>query len=124
MIHSGGDDMVRNLEQFLAPIEKLVTLNTNHFDKLLEAQKKAAENYASVTKERMKAATEISDPETLARFVTDQMALAQSSYENMVANSRSMFEAMTGYNAEVIRLFQESTKQLQQEVKKALEDTK
>ena len=46
------------------------------------------------------------------------MALAQSNYEKMVGNSRTMFEAMTGYNAEVIQLFQESTAQLKEEIKK------
>lgn len=123
MVKDLGDEMVKNLEKFLAPIERLVTLNTNHFDKLIDAQKKAAEEYASVTKQRMSAATQIKDPEALARFVTDQMALAQSSYENMVANSRTLFETMTGYNAEVIKLFQESTKEIRSEVQKALEDT-
>jgi len=36
----------------------------------------------------------------------------------MVSNSRSMFESMTGYNAEVIQLFQESTVQLKEEIEK------
>jgi hypothetical protein len=66
----------------------------------------------------MQTASEIKDPVALASFVTDQMALAQSSYEKMVMNSRSMFEAMTGYNAEVIELFQESTAKLKEEIKK------
>jgi hypothetical protein len=46
------------------------------------------------------------------------MALAQSSYEKMVGNSRAMFDSMTGYNADVIQLFQESTTQLKEEIKK------
>ena len=36
----------------------------------------------------------------------------------MVDNSRVMFETMTGYNAEVIKLFQESTVQLKKEIDK------
>lgn len=122
MVNDLGDEMVKNLEKFLAPIDRLVSLNTNHFDKLIEAQKRAAEDYTAVTKKRMEAAANIKDPEALARFVTDQMALAQSSYENMVANSRTMFETMTGYNAEVIKLFQDSTREIQAEVKKALDE--
>jgi len=114
--------MDNNLEKILEPIDKLVELNINHFDKLIDAQKKAAEQYAKVTRERMQQAQEIRDPEALARFVTDQMALAQSSYENMVASSRSLFESLTGYNAEVIQLFQESTQDIQDEVQKALKE--
>ena len=110
--------MVKNFKGFTQPITQLVDLNTQHFDTLMEAQKKAAENYRALVQERMKSASEIKDPVALASFVTDQMALTQSSYEKMVMNSRSMFEAMTGYNAEVIELFQKSTVQLKEELKK------
>ena len=110
--------MVKDIKGFTQPISKLVELNTQHFDTLMEAQKKAAEDYRALVKQRMQTASEIKDPVALASFVTDQMALAQSSYEKMVSNSRSMFEAMTGYNAEVIQLFQESTAQLKKEIEK------
>ncbi len=56
----------------------------------------------------MQSASEIKDPIALANFVTDQMALAQSSYEKMVGNSRAMFDSMTGYNADVIQLFKKA----------------
>ncbi|PHS73414.1 MAG: hypothetical protein COB22_01600 [Cycloclasticus sp.] len=110
--------MIKNIKGFTQPISKLVELNTQHFDSLMAAQKKAAEDYKALVQQRMQTASEIKDPVELASFVTDQMALAQSSYEKMVMNSRSMFEAMTGYNAEVIELFQESTAQLKEEIKK------
>jgi len=110
--------MVKNVKGFTQPISKLVELNTQHFDTLMDAQKKAAEDYRALVQQRMQTASEINDPVALASFVTDQMALAQSSYEKMVGNSRSMFESMTGYNAEVIQLFQESTAQLKEEIKK------
>jgi len=104
--------------EFTRPVSKLVELNTQHFDTLMLAQKKAADDYRDLIQKRMQSATEINDPVALASFVTDQMTLAQSSYENMVASSRTMFESMTGYNAEVIQLFQESTVQLKEELKK------
>jgi len=110
--------MVKNINSFTQPISKLVELNTQHYDSLMAAQKKSADDYRNLIQKRMENASEIKDPIELARFVTDQMALAQSSYEKMVMNSRSMFEAMTGYNAEVIQLFQESTAQLKNEIKK------
>lgn len=110
--------MVKNIKGFTQPISKLVELNTQHFDTLMEAQKKAAEDYRALVQKRMQTASEIKDPVALASFVTDQMALAQSSYEKMVGNSRSMFETMTGYNAEVIDLFQKSTAQLKEEIEK------
>jgi len=106
------------LENFTQPITKLIELNTQHFDTLMSAQKKAADDYRTMVQQRMQSAANIKDPVALASFVTDQMVLAQSSYEKMVANSRSMFESMTGYNAEVIQLFQESTVQLKEELKK------
>ncbi|ORU93648.1 MAG: hypothetical protein A6F70_06175 [Cycloclasticus sp. symbiont of Bathymodiolus heckerae] len=110
--------MVKNFDGFTQPVSKLVELNTQHFDTLMEAQKKAADDYRALVQQRMQTASEIKDPVALASFVTDQMALAQSSYEKMVTNSRSMFESMTGYNAEVIQLFQESTVQLKKEIEK------
>ncbi|PCH85419.1 MAG: hypothetical protein COB26_03765 [Piscirickettsiaceae bacterium] len=110
--------MVKNIKGFTQPITKLVELNTQHYDTLMAAQKKAAEDYKALIEQRMQTASEIKDPVALASFVTDQMALAQSSYEKMVMNSRSMFETMTGYNAEVIELFQKSTAQLKEEIKK------
>ena len=110
--------MVKDLENFTQPITKLIELNTQHFDTLMSAQKKAADDYRTMVQQRMQSAANIKDPVALASFVTDQMVLAQSSYEKMVANSRSMFESMTGYNAEVIQLFQESTVQLKEELKK------
>ncbi len=110
--------MVKNINGFTQPIAKLVELNTQHYDSLMAAQKKSADDYRHLVQKRMESASEIKDPIELARFVTDQMALAQSSYEKMVISSRSMFEAMTGYNAEVIQLFQESTAQLKKEIEK------
>ena len=110
--------MVKNINAFTQPISKLVELNTQHYDSLMIAQKKAADDYRQLVQKRMESASAIKDPVELARFVTDQMALAQSSYEKMVMNSRTMFEAMTGYNAEVIQLFQESTAQLKKEIEK------
>ena len=110
--------MVKNIKGFTQPISKLVELNTQHYDELMAAQKQAADDYRKLVHQRMQTASEIKDPVALASFVTDQMALAQSSYEKMVGNSRSMFEAMTGYNAEVIQLFQQSTAQLKKEIEK------
>jgi len=110
--------MVENINSFTQPISKLVELNTQHFDTLMQAQKKAADDYRALVQQRIATASDIKDPIALASFVTDQMALAQSNYEKMVGNSRTMFEAMTGYNAEVIQLFQESTAQLKEEIKK------
>jgi len=112
--------MVKNIKGFTQPISQLVELNTQHFDTLMDAQKKAAEDYKALVQKRMQTASEIKDPVALASFVTDQMALAQSSYEKMVGNSRSMFETMTGYNAEVIELFQKSTAQLKEEIEKEI----
>tara|TARA_R110002096_G_scaffold152824_3_gene316062 strand:+ start:27886 stop:28236 length:351 start_codon:yes stop_codon:yes gene_type:complete len=108
--------MVNNIVGFTQPISKLVELNTQHFDTLMNAQKKAVDEYRLLVQQRMQSASDIKDPVALAQFVTEQMAMAQSNYESMVNNSRALFEAMTGYNAEVIQLFQESTQQLKQQI--------
>lgn len=108
--------MVNNIVGFTQPISKLVELNTQHFDTLMNAQKQAVDEYRLLVQQRMQSASDIKDPVALAQFVTEQMAMAQSNYESMVNNSRALFEAMTGYNAEVIQLFQESTQQLKQQI--------
>jgi phasin family protein len=108
--------MVNNIVGFTQPISKLVELNIQHFDTLMNAQKQAVDEYRLLVQQRMQSASDIKDPVALAQFVTEQMAMAQSNYESMVNNSRALFEAMTGYNAEVIQLFQESTQQLKQQI--------
>jgi len=113
--------MVKNIKGFTQPVSKLVELNTHHFDSLVQAQKEAAENYRTIVQSRMEAASEISDPVALAQFITDQMALAQSSYEKMVNNSRALFEGLSSYNSDVIELFQKSTAQLKDQVDKEKE---
>ncbi len=47
------------------------------------------------------------------------MTLIQSSYEALLANSRNLFEAMIGYNAETIQLFQDSRVQFKEELDKS-----
>tara|TARA_R110002111_G_scaffold110359_1_gene169829 strand:- start:15409 stop:15759 length:351 start_codon:yes stop_codon:yes gene_type:complete len=108
--------MVNNIVGFTQPISKLVELNIQHFDTLMNAQKQAVDEYRLLVQQRMQSASDIKDPVALAQFVTEQMAMAQSNYESMVNNSRALFEAMTDYNAEVIQLFQESTQQLKQQI--------
>ena len=108
--------MVNDVLSFTQPISKLVELNTQHFDSLISTQKQAAESYRLLVQQRMQSASEIKDPVALAEFITEQMVMAQSNYESMVNNSRALFEAMTGYNAEVIQLFQESTQQLKKQI--------
>ncbi|MBQ0724399.1 MAG: phasin family protein [Cycloclasticus sp.] len=113
--------MVNNILGFTQPISKLVELNTQHFDTLMNTQKQAVDDYRSLVQQRMQSASDIKDPVALAQFVTEQMVMAQSNYESMVNNSRALFEAMTGYNAEVIQLFQESTQQLKQQIQQETE---
>lgn len=110
--------MEENGNKLTHPVSKLVELNTQHFDVLMLKQKKAADDYRALIQQRMQSAADINDPVALASFVTDQMSLAQNSYEQMVENSRTLFESMTGYNAEVIQLFQESNQQLNEELSK------
>jgi phasin family protein len=110
--------MVNDIKAFTQPVTKLVELNTKHFDDLMSTQQKAVDDYQALVKQRIQTASEIRDPVALAGFVTDQLSLAQSGYEKMIANNHSMFTVMQDYNSQVIKLFQESTKQLKKDVRK------
>ena len=59
----------------------------------------------------MKAASGIKDAEALNAFAKEQVELAQSGYEKVVADSKSLFEDTKSYNEQVLNIVKESTAQ-------------
>jgi len=94
---------------FAAPITKLIELNKSQFEKLAAAQQEAAKNYVQLTEARIKAASGIKDAEALNAFAKEQVELAQSGYEKVIADSKSLFEDTKAYNEQVLNIVKEST---------------
>jgi len=113
--------MLDNFENVIAPVQKLVELNKAQVEKLVAAQQEAAKNYIELTEARIKAASEIKDQEALSAFIKEQVELAQSGYEKIVEDSKSLFADAKAYNEEVLKLVQEANAQLTEEVKSAVE---
>jgi len=99
---------MNNFNAFAAPITKLIELNKSQFEKLAAAQQEAAKNYVELTEARIKAATGIKDPEALNVFAKEQVELAQTGLEKVVADSKSLFEDTKAYNEQVLELVKES----------------
>jgi len=100
---------MNNFDAFSAPITKLIELNKAQFEKLAAAQQEAAKNYVELTEARIKAATGIKDPEALNAFAKEQVELAKTGLEKVVADSKSLFEDTKAYNEQVLELVKEST---------------
>jgi len=99
---------MNDFNAFAAPITKLIELNKAQFEKMAAAQQEAAKNYAALTEARIKAATGIKDPEALNAFAKEQVELAQSGLEKVVADSKSLFEDTKAYNEQVLNIVKES----------------
>lgn len=99
---------MNDFNAFAAPITKLIELNKAQFEKMAAAQQEAAKNYAELAEARIKAATSIKDPEALNAFAKEQVELAQSGLEKVVADSKALFEDTKAYNEQVLNIVKES----------------
>lgn len=102
---------------FADPIKKLVELNKAQFEKLVASQQAAAKSYIELSDARMKAATTVKDPEALTAFAKEQVELAQSGLEKIVADSKGLFEDTKAYNEQVLSIVKESASLLKDSVK-------
>ncbi|HIF17803.1 MAG TPA: phasin family protein [Cycloclasticus sp.] len=100
---------MNNFDAFAGPITKLIELNKAQFEKMAAAQQVAAKNYVELTEARIKAASGIKDPEAFNAFAKEQVELAQTGLEKVVADAKSLFEDTKAYNEEVLNLVKEST---------------
>ena len=99
--------MLNNLETLFAPAKKLAELNKAQFEKAVASQQAAAKEYVALTEARIKAATAIKDLEGLNAFVKDQVELAKTGLEKVVADSKSLFEDTKAYNEQVLNIVKE-----------------
>jgi phasin family protein len=99
---------MNDFNAFAAPITKLIELNKAQFEKMAAAQQEAAKNYAELAEARIKAAAGIKDPEALTSFAKEQVELAQSGLEKVVADSKALFEDTKAYNEQVLNIVKES----------------
>jgi len=100
---------MNDFNAFADPIKKLIELNKSQFEKLAAAQQEAAKNYMQLTEARIKAASSIKDPESLQAYVKEQAELAQSGFEKVVADSKSLFEDAKTFSEQVLNIVKEST---------------
>lgn len=98
---------MNDFNAFAAPITKLIELNKTQFEKLAAAQQEAAKNYIELTEARIKAASGIKDADALNAFAKEQVELAQSGYEKVIADSKSLFEDTKAYNEQVLNIVKE-----------------
>ena len=98
---------MNDFNAFADPIKKLIELNKSQFEKLAAAQQEAAKNYMQLTEARFKAASTIKDPESLQTYVKEQVELAQSGFEKVVADSKSLFEDTKTFNEQVLNIVKE-----------------
>ncbi len=100
---------MNDFNAFAAPITKLIELNKTQFEKMAAAQQEAAKNYAELAETRIKAASNIKDAEAFNVFAKEQVELAQSGLEKVVADSKALFEDTKAYNEQVLNIVKESS---------------
>ncbi len=99
---------MNDFNAFAVPMTKLIELNKAQFEKLAAAQQEATKNYVELTEARIKAASGIKDADALNAFAKEQVELAQSGLEKVVADGKSLFEDTKTYNEQVLELIKES----------------
>jgi len=99
---------MNDFNAFSAPITKLIELNKSQFEKMAAAQQEAAKSYIALTEARIKAASGIKDADALKAFAQDQVELAKTGLEKVVADGKSLFEDTKAYNEQVLNLVKES----------------
>jgi phasin family protein len=109
--------MLKNIEVLLAPAKKLAELNKAQIEKAVSTQQAAAKEYVALTEARIKAVTAIKDVAGLNAFVKEQVELAQSGFDKVVADSKTLVADAKAYNEDVIKLVQEGNAVVTKEVK-------
>ncbi|ORU91738.1 MAG: hypothetical protein A6F72_03115 [Cycloclasticus sp. symbiont of Poecilosclerida sp. N] len=99
---------MNDFNAFVVPITKLIELNKAQFEKLAAAQQEATKNYVELTEASIKAASGIKDPEAFNTFAQEQVELAKSGLEKVVADGKTLFEDTKAYNEQVLCIVKES----------------
>jgi len=98
---------MNDFNAFAAPITKLIELNKAQFEKLAAAQQEATKNYVALTEARIKAASGIKDADALNAFAKEQVELAQTGLEKVVADGKALFADTKAYNEQVLNIVKE-----------------
>ena len=90
-------------------VVKANKLAAANLEKLTTWQIKTVKSYIDLGLDRLKAATEVTDSESLQAFYKDQLEVAKTVQEKLVDDSKALGELSAAIKADLEKLVQEST---------------
>ncbi len=95
-------------EAFLVPMVKANKLAVVNFEKLVGFQMGALRGYAELGLERMKAASQINDPQSCQAFLNDQLQVAEVVGQKLLDDAKALADLGAGFKADLDALVKES----------------
>lgn len=107
-------------QSFVAPVVKANKLAVANLEKLVAFQLNALESYVALGLDRLKAAAEVSDVNSLQAFVNGQVEAASVLRQKLIDDTQALVDLGTGFKAEFDKLAEENVAELNQKVGKAV----
>ena len=101
--------MEKTLEKYLVPVKELNDLTLKSIEKISAAQVKLIQENARLSIESLKAATAISDLDSLQAYLKEQAEVAQGLYHKTVRDAETITKLSESYARSVKELFEKST---------------
>ncbi len=95
-------------QSFLAPLVKANQQVIADLGKVVDFQLKAWQAYTDLGLERLKATTEVRDPESLQKFISDQFDVVGTLAQKLMTDAQAPVRLTAGIRAELGELAQET----------------
>ncbi len=118
------DKMMENFNeqtrQFFEPMRKLNSMMLDNMEKMTQQQLEAMKRYSQMgTDERMRSASEMTDPEDLRDFGARQAEVMNELSQQMLKDARAMSEMSMEFKSQLEALFAEAGQQMTDQAQKA-----
>ena len=100
--------MSNTFESFLAPIKELNELALKSIEEITALQVKAIQDTTKVNLDALKSAADIKDADTLQKYLTDQVEIAQSLSTKAVEDAQEMAKLGESYATSVKEIVEKS----------------
>ena len=100
--------MSEQYQNFLNPVIKANKLSAANLEALVNFQMNALQSYIDLAMSRMKAAADISDPDSLQAFLTGQAEAIGGLQQKFMDDSKALADLTSRFKAEFDKLVQES----------------
>ena len=103
-----SDELSEHYQSFVQPVVKANKLSAANLEALVNFQMNALQSYIDLAMDRMKAAADISDPDSLQSFLTSQSAAIGSLQQKFMDDSKALSALTSQFKSEFDKLVEES----------------